>query len=223
MSLPTTLASLSAVHSPTSPALLAPQGCFGTAWGMGTELTVPVVFYTVLLLNLPRLWMAIFFLKGVETVTEAVVSLRRINRFLGLPEAPRPTVLPDDKVAGEGGSRARGCLREAMRGWVAVSLSPRGNDRVSPLPSTPIYSPPLPSTPQIRSLRRSAQSPAKGPAPTPPRSSRWCQKRSRFGSPTGTRTVRGAACTGGRGKEMEGEGASGQAGGLRMGAGWTGP
>ena len=74
-------------------AIVTPVMClatFGTAWGLGQTLTVTSVFYVIALLTLPRLWMAIFFLRSVESLTEAGVSLRRLAEFLGLPEAPPP-------------------------------------------------------------------------------------------------------------------------------------
>jgi hypothetical protein len=51
---------------------------------------VSSVFYTLALINLPQLYMATFFVRAVETMSELRVSLQRLNAFLSLPEPPVP-------------------------------------------------------------------------------------------------------------------------------------
>jgi ABC-type multidrug transport system fused ATPase/permease subunit len=58
--------------------------------GRASAFTVANVFYAVALLRLPQLYVAIFFVKAVEVVSELGASLARLDAFLGLPEPPRP-------------------------------------------------------------------------------------------------------------------------------------
>lgn len=48
------------------------------------------------LAQLPQLYMATFFTRGVETVSELRVSIRRLDAFLALPEPPPPSHLSAD-------------------------------------------------------------------------------------------------------------------------------
>lgn len=59
--------------------------------------------FSGLLLQLPQLYMATFFTRGVETASELRVSLRRLDAFLALPEPPPPSHLSggDAKVRAE--------------------------------------------------------------------------------------------------------------------------
>jgi hypothetical protein len=43
--------------------------------------------------QLPQLYMATFFTRGVETASELRISLRRLDAFLALPEPPPPSHL----------------------------------------------------------------------------------------------------------------------------------
>ncbi|RMZ52713.1 hypothetical protein APUTEX25_000832 [Auxenochlorella protothecoides] len=63
---------------------------FATARGTGHVLTVANVFYTIALLQLPKLYMADFFVKSVEALSELRVSMARIGKFLCLAEPPPP-------------------------------------------------------------------------------------------------------------------------------------
>ncbi|KDD71280.1 hypothetical protein H632_c5389p0, partial [Helicosporidium sp. ATCC 50920] len=60
------------------------------------RLLVADVFYTLALLALPKLYMADFFLRAVECVSELRVTLDRLGAFFALPEPPAPW---DDWVA----------------------------------------------------------------------------------------------------------------------------
>ncbi|CAG9463350.1 unnamed protein product [Pedinophyceae sp. YPF-701] len=97
---------------------------FTTARMVGKELSVPSVFYTMALLNLPRLWMAIFFVRSVETLTEGRIAVRRIDRFLSLPDAPAPNAL-------KGGDAVDACAIRVPRcdfDWgEAAEVSTRGD------------------------------------------------------------------------------------------------
>ena len=57
-------------------------------------------------LQLPQLYMATFFTRGVETVSELRISLRRLDAFLALPEPPPPSHL----AAGSAAAQVRRCL-----------------------------------------------------------------------------------------------------------------
>ena len=63
---------------------------FATARGTGAELTVANVFYALVLLSLPKLYMCEFFVHGVECVSELRVGVRRLEEFLSMPEPPPP-------------------------------------------------------------------------------------------------------------------------------------
>ena len=63
------------------------------AHGLGCHLDVPSISYALALLRLPQLFMATYFVRGVETFSELAISLRRLNAFLTLPEPPAPTHL----------------------------------------------------------------------------------------------------------------------------------
>ena len=54
------------------------------------SLNVAAVIFALALLRLPQLYMCTFFVRGVETVSELRISLRRLNAFLSLPEPPPP-------------------------------------------------------------------------------------------------------------------------------------
>lgn len=56
---------------------------------MGGQLHVPRVFYVLSLLHLPKLFVCSFFVNAVQTATEAMVAVKRIDAFLATPE-PRP-------------------------------------------------------------------------------------------------------------------------------------
>jgi hypothetical protein len=64
---------------------------FATEMAMGDVLRLEVVFYVVALLHLPKLWLALFFVKAVKSTSETFVAARRINAFLLQPEARVPT------------------------------------------------------------------------------------------------------------------------------------
>lgn len=72
------------------------------AHALGKHLDVPSISYALALLRLPQLYMATYFVRGVETMSELQISLRRLNAFLALPEPPAPVHLqaqhskPDD-------------------------------------------------------------------------------------------------------------------------------
>jgi hypothetical protein len=63
---------------------------FSVAVAMGKTLRLGPVFYVVSLLHLPKLWLALFFVKGIKTCSECYVACRRINDFLCQPEALTP-------------------------------------------------------------------------------------------------------------------------------------
>ena len=63
------------------------------AHGLGCQLDVPSISYALALLRLPQLFMATYFVRGVETFSELAISLRRLNAFLALPEPPAPAHL----------------------------------------------------------------------------------------------------------------------------------
>ena len=63
------------------------------AHGLGCHLDVPAITYSLALLRLPQLFMATYFVRGVETFSELSISLRRLNAFLALPEPPVPAHL----------------------------------------------------------------------------------------------------------------------------------
>ncbi len=53
-------------------------------------LNVSSVIFALALLRLPQLYMCTYFVRGVETVSELRISLRRLDGFLSLPEPPPP-------------------------------------------------------------------------------------------------------------------------------------
>eukprot|EP00793_Prasinoderma_coloniale_P005601 PRCOL_00004075-RA len=53
----------------------------------GGVLTIPGTFFVVSLMRLPKLWIGIFSIRGVETCAEALASCARIDAFMALPEA----------------------------------------------------------------------------------------------------------------------------------------
>ena len=55
---------------------------FAVQIALGGELRLSAVFYIVALLNLPKLWLALFFVKGVKSTSETRVAASRINAFL---------------------------------------------------------------------------------------------------------------------------------------------
>ncbi|CAD7702664.1 unnamed protein product [Ostreobium quekettii] len=59
---------------------------FAVMWALGRTLRVSSVFFTLSLLYLPDLDMAIFFSLSIERCSELWISLVRISRFLCLPE-----------------------------------------------------------------------------------------------------------------------------------------
>jgi hypothetical protein len=63
---------------------------FSVAVAMGKTLHLGPVFYVVSLLHLPKLWLALFFVKGIKTCSECFVACRRINDFLCQPQASTP-------------------------------------------------------------------------------------------------------------------------------------
>ena len=81
------------------------------AHGLGCHLDVPAITYSLALLRLPQLFMATYFVRGVETFSELSISLRRLNAFLALPEPPAPAHLQglstDDHTSD---SQVRSCL-----------------------------------------------------------------------------------------------------------------
>lgn len=48
------------------------------------------VFYVVALLNLPKLWLALFFVKAIKSLCEMVVATKRIFGFIQELEARAP-------------------------------------------------------------------------------------------------------------------------------------
>jgi hypothetical protein len=64
----------------------------------GGTLTLSSVFYVVGLLHLPKLWLALFFPKGVKACSESYVTCQRINKFLCQLE-PRTPVQEASKSA----------------------------------------------------------------------------------------------------------------------------
>jgi hypothetical protein len=48
------------------------------------------VFYVVALLNLPKLWLALFFVKAIKSISEMIVATRRIFGFVQELEARAP-------------------------------------------------------------------------------------------------------------------------------------
>jgi len=75
---------------------------FATARGTGAELTLGNVFGSLALLNLPKLYCAEFFVKGVEHVSELRISMRRIAEFLATPEPPAPWHEQQENGGGNG-------------------------------------------------------------------------------------------------------------------------
>ena len=63
------------------------------AHGLGCHLDIPAITYSLALLRLPQLFMATYFVRGVETFSELSISLCRLNAFLALPEPPAPAHL----------------------------------------------------------------------------------------------------------------------------------
>ncbi|GMH35448.1 hypothetical protein BSKO_03316 [Bryopsis sp. KO-2023] len=83
---------------------LAAFTTFATVWGIGKTLDVTGAFYVIVLLSLPKLSMALFFVLAVEKGAELVVSLDRLDKFLSAPEPPKS----DRIVQGDGTSP--GCV-----------------------------------------------------------------------------------------------------------------
>jgi hypothetical protein len=65
----------------------------------GGTLHLAVAFYVVGLLNLPKLWLALFFVKGVKSCAETRVACARINAFLCQHEPPLPLHAENDGAA----------------------------------------------------------------------------------------------------------------------------
>jgi hypothetical protein len=65
------------------------------------------VFYVVALLNLPKLWLALFFVKAVKSVSEMLVAARRIFGFIQELEARAP---PEEGQSAHGVPLGPPCL-----------------------------------------------------------------------------------------------------------------
>lgn len=63
---------------------------FSVAVSLGRTLHLEGVFYVVALLNLPKLWLALFFVKAIKSGSEAFVAATRIFAFLSQFEARTP-------------------------------------------------------------------------------------------------------------------------------------
>lgn len=70
---------------------------FAVLVGTGGTLQLSSVFYVVALLHLPKLWLALFFVKGVKASSETRVAGSRINNFLCQLEPHTPSA---DAAAG---------------------------------------------------------------------------------------------------------------------------
>ncbi|GAX82138.1 hypothetical protein CEUSTIGMA_g9566.t1 [Chlamydomonas eustigma] len=66
---------------------------FGTYRLFHTTLSVPTVFYCLSLFQLPRTSMVVGFTLAVQTLTEVLVSIDRIDEFLSTKEPPLPLLL----------------------------------------------------------------------------------------------------------------------------------
>ncbi len=77
-------------------------------------LNVASVIFALALLRLPQLYMCTFFVRGVETVSELRISLRRLDGFLSLPEPPPPAGA--GAGAGAGGGAPPGAPDVPVRG-----------------------------------------------------------------------------------------------------------
>ena len=92
-------------------------------------LNVSSVIFALALLRLPQLYMCTYFVRGVETVSELRISLRRLDGFLSLPEPPPPAGA--GARAGAGASGPPGAPDVPVRGahvllmlpyWVACGI-----------------------------------------------------------------------------------------------------
>lgn len=63
---------------------------FSVAVSMDRTLTLEGVFYIVALLNLPKLWLALFFVKAIKGASETYVAATRIFGFLSQLQAHTP-------------------------------------------------------------------------------------------------------------------------------------
>ena len=96
------------------------------AHGLGCHLDVPAISYSLALLRLPQLFMATYFVRGIETFSELSISLRRLNAFLALPEPPAPAHLQgttsetrdDDSQVQAGVTLASDKQAPNMRNWI---------------------------------------------------------------------------------------------------------
>ena len=82
-----------AIHGRSHPHTVIQAAYHMQAHGLGCHLDVPAITYSLALLRLPQLFMATYFVRGVETFSELSISLRRLNAFLALPEPPAPARL----------------------------------------------------------------------------------------------------------------------------------
>ncbi|CAI5978795.1 unnamed protein product [Closterium sp. NIES-64] len=82
---------------------------FATYTLQGGYLQPSTVFYVISLVQLPRLWMCVFFPAGIERVAEAAVSFSRLEAFMRLSnstnrgEGATPVPSPNEKNTSTGG------------------------------------------------------------------------------------------------------------------------
>ena len=65
------------------------------------EFDVPDVFFALSLMSLPRLTLTGFFVLAVEIVNELIISCRRVDEFLKIPETEMTNRKNDNSIPGE--------------------------------------------------------------------------------------------------------------------------
>jgi len=133
--------------------LVFPLSCFFmfaavAAGGASRRLSVADVFFALSLLRLPQLYVAIFFLRAVETTSELVASLARLDAFLATPEPPPPPHAAGGDAPPPGVAIAfRGCDFEWPPGALAGDGSVRAKTGEG---GGAVVAPPPPSSPSAR-------------------------------------------------------------------------
>lgn len=74
--------------------------------------------------QLPQLYMATFFTRGVETASELRISLRRLDAFLALPEPPPPSHLSAAGSAAQVGAMAGNLCWDCLPDAATCSINP---------------------------------------------------------------------------------------------------
>eukprot|EP00892_Ulva_mutabilis_P006809 jgi/Ulvmu1/44/UM001_0047.1 len=103
---------------------------FSVAVSIGRTLHLEGVFYVVALLNLPKLWLALFFVKAIKSASEAFVSATRIFGFLSQFEARTP-------LEGESAGVAEGAIEFRGANFAWGSRAWAGKPDIMPHDSAP--------------------------------------------------------------------------------------